>query len=179
MVLLFAVSTLSAERAFWSGEDEGLLAYSDKYAESSLLLLTYGDKSSQVKVVSPLEPTLPGRELGLSKTVLENLGVWGNGDTEITVGIIKGGLTSLEEEEDKSGSGWYSIVMVPVIKGYALDRYEKLTKNGFKLQTEVVDSRFVYTISYIAEYELDETLSILESLGILIDRTEETSNPYL
>ncbi len=179
IVLLFAVFTVSADTAFWSGEDEGLIAYSDKYVPSSVLLLSYGDKSVQVKVISSLDKTLPGRELGLSRTALETLGLWGNEDTDITVNLIKGALTILEEKEETNESGWYSIVLVPVIKGYALERYELLTKNGFKVKTELRDSRYVFTICYIAEYELEDTLSKLESLGILIDRTEETSNPYL
>lgn len=179
VVLFFALFTISADRAFWCGEDKGLSAYSDKYVPSSVLLLTYGDKSTQVKVVSSLGQTLEGRELGLTKTALEELGLWGMGDTDITVGLIKGGLTSLEEPKDESESGWYSITLLPVIKGYSLEKYEILTKNGFKIRTEVVDSRFVFTILYIAEYELEETLSRLEKLDILIDKTEETANPYL
>lgn len=178
IVLFIALSAVSADIVFWSGIDDGLVAHSDKYMPSSTLLITYGRKSTEVKVASSLKSTLSERELGLSRTALEALGIWGMGDRDVNVDIIKGGLAQTEEK-DESGSGWYSITLLPIIKGYALEKYEILTKNGFKPRTEVVNTRYVFTIPYVAEYEKDDTLSQLSNLGFLIDRTEETENPYL
>ncbi len=178
VVLIVALSSLFADRAFWSGVDNGLVALSDKYVPSSNIRITYGEKSTQVKVVSSLFSTLPGRELGLSKSALETLGIWGMGDTDVNVELVKGAVIE-SEKKDNSGSGWYSITLLPIIKGYALEKYEILTKNGFKPRTEVVDSRYVFTIPYVAEYEKEDTLSLLSNLGFLINKTEETENPYL
>ncbi len=178
IILTAALSIVSADRAFWSGIDSGLVAHSDKYVSSSTLLITYGDKSTKVKVTAPVSPTLYGRELGLSRTALEALGIWGMGDTDVKVDLVKGELVQ-SDEKDESGSGWYSITLLPIIKGYALEKYEILTKNGFKPRTEVVDSRYVFTIPYVAEYEKDDTLTLLSNLGFLVDKTEETENPYL
>lgn len=178
IVLIVALSSLSAVRAYWSGIDSGLVASSDKYVPSSTLLITHGDKSTKVKVTAPVSPTLSGRELGLSRTALEALGIWGMSDMDVNVELVKGAVAE-SEKKNESGSGWYSITLLPIIKGYALEKYGILTKNGFKPRTEVVNSRYVYTIPYVAEYEKDDTLTLLSNLGFLVDKTEETENPYL
>ena len=176
------LTSLSAETAFWLGEssihdnwtnEEGI-AFSDKYSPNSLLALNNGENSTSVKVLGPLPKTEEGRELGLTKKVLNELGLWGIGDSDIEIDLLKGSLVELEETEKKEKSGWYSLTLSPIELKAATKVYKTLVTNGFK-----TDSAVMFKLLYIVEYEKEEKISLIEKLGLFVDKEEESPNPYL
>lgn len=180
-IILICIASLSADRAFWLGEDySGRIAASDKYTVSSTLSISYGEEKTTVTVTSPLPQTLEGRELGLTRSTLEELGLWGKGDTDVSVTLLKGSVVELEDEEKKAeNSGWYSLTLHSTKRTIALDNYRALTANGFKVKTAVDGEKITFTVLYIAEYEVEEKKALIESLGFTVDKIEETENPYL
>ncbi len=181
LTLLFSMLvSLSAETVFWSGENEGNSAYSDKYTVSSVISVTYNDVSINVTVKGPLPETLPGRDLALSRTSLEALGIWGYSDTTAVTEIVAGARADYREEtEEKEKSGWYSITLKPYQMGYALEKYNTLIFYGFKPVVEIKGNAVIYTIPYTAEYEKEEKINLLKETGFTIERIEETEDPYL
>lgn len=181
------LTSLSAETAFWLGEssihdnwtnEEGI-AFSDKYSPNSLLALNNGENSTSVKVLGPLPKTEEGRELGLTKKVLNELGLWGIGDSDIEIDLLKGSLIELEETEKKEKSGWYSLTLSPIELKAATKVYKTLVTNGFKTEVIYSDSAVMFKLLYIVEYEKEEKISLIEKLGLFVDKEEESPNPYL
>ncbi len=179
-VILLCVASLSADRAFWLGDGySGSVAASGKYTVSSTLSVSYGEKKTTVTVTSSLPKTLEGRELGLTRSTLEELGIWGKGDEDVSVTLLKGSVIELEDGEKTENSGWYSLTLHSTKRTIALDNYRALTANGFKVKTDVNGDRITFTILYIAEYEVEEKKALLETLGFTVEKIEETENPYL
>ncbi len=189
LVLSFFVllSSLSAETAFWLGEssihdkwtNEEEIAFSDKYSPNSLLLLTNGENNTSVKVLGPLPKTEENRELGLTQKALDELGLWGIGDSDIEIDLLKGSLVELDQTEDKGKSGWFSLTLSPIELNKATRVYKALVTNGFKTEISYSDSAVIYKLLYIVEYEKEEKIDLLKSLGLSVDREEESPNPYL
>lgn len=179
-LLVLAVTSLSAETAFWLGSDyEGECAASDKYTVSSTLNVSYGEKSVLVSVVAPLPDTLEGREIGLTRSVLEELGIWGNGDTDVSVKLRKGSEVELESPPAQEDTGWYSFTLRSSKRTLALDNYRALTANSIKVRTEIADDLITFTVPYVAEYEIDEKKALIESLGLTVEEINAADNPYL
>ncbi len=176
---LIIIFSLSADKAFWSGDEDGFTAYTDKYTPQSVLSIKSGERTVTVKVIGKLMKTLPGRELGLTKEVLDELGLWGDGDEEVNVTLLKGAVKEAAEEETTDGSGWYSIELKSVEKEKAGESYKELVFNSLKPETEVSGNSFIFTLPYIAEYEIDDTLALIEKLGLSVENVRTTENPYL
>ncbi len=181
MALLVLVMTfLPAERAFWLGDDyEGESAATDKYTEESTLIVSYGDKSVLVQVVAPLPDTLEGREIGLTRTALEELGIWGMGDTEVSVKLRKGSEVEPDNTTAVEDTGWYSLRLRSTKRTLALDNYKALTANSIKVRTEIEGDMITFTVPYVAEYEVEEKKALIESLGFTVEEVNATDNPYL
>ena len=179
-IIFFCVVSLSAEKAFWLGSGyEGKSAASDKYSVSSTLQVSYGEEKTTVVVASSLPDTLEGRDLGLSRSALEDLGIWGKGDKEVSVTLLRGSVVELEDKEDAEDSGWYSFILHSTKRTIALDNYRSLTANSFKVKTDVNGEKITFTVLYIAEYEVEEKKALIESLGFTVEEIEEAENPYL
>lgn len=179
-IILFSIISLHADRAFWLGDGfTGSSAASDRYTVSSMLSVSYGEKKTTVIVASSLPDTLEGRELGLSRSTLEELEIWGKGDEEVTVTLLRGSVIDLENEDDTEESGWYSFTLHSTKRTIALDNYRALTANGFKVKTAVDGERITFTVLYIAEYEIEEKKALIDSLGFTVEKIEEADNPYL
>lgn len=179
-LLVIVLTSLCADRAFWLGNDyDGESAATDKYTEDSTLLVSYGEKSVLVQVVAPLPDTLEGREIGLTKSVLEELGIWGKGDKDVSVKLRKGSETEPVETTDVEDTGWYSFRLRSTKRTLALDNYKALTANGFKVRTEIDGDKITFTIPYVAEYEKEEKKALIESLGLTVELVKAVDNPYL
>ncbi len=179
-LLVLVMTSLPAERAFWLGNDyEGESAATDKYTEESTLIVSYGEKSVLVQVVAPLPDTLEGREIGLTRTALEELGIWGSGDTEVSVKLRKGSEVEPESHASVEDTGWYSLRLRSTKRTLALDNYKALTANSIKVRTEIEGDRITFTVPYVAEYEVEEKKALIESLGLTVEEISVTDNPYL
>lgn len=178
--LILVLTSLPAERAFWLGDDyEGESAASDKYTVSSTLLVSYGEKSVLVDVVSPLPDTLEGREIGLTRSALEELGIWGKGDTDVSVKLRKGSEVEPDSTADSEDTGWYSFRLRSTKRTLALDNYKALTANAVKVRTEIDGDMITFTVPYVAEYEIEEKKALIESLGLTVEEINAADNPYL
>ncbi len=169
-----------AETAFWKGgEDDGATASSNRYMPSSVLLISNGDRKVKVTVTSAMPETLPSRDIGLTKSSLMELGLWGNGDSSVKVDLLNGSMKTEDDEKFTSQSGWYSFTLGTVRPSLALDNYRALAENGFKVKVEGIDDGVIFTAQYIAEYELIEKSGVIESLGLTIVSVNPIENPYL
>lgn len=174
---LIILSTILADTVFWSGEEKGNNAYSDKYAVSSVISLSLGEKTVEVKIAGPMGDTLPGRDLGLSKETLIALGIWGQADTVLDAAIINGKLK--ENTAVTENSGWYSITLTPYDISDSLEKYKTLIFYSFRPEAERDGETIIYTIPYVAEYELEDTEKLLKEAGLVVEKVEETTNPYI
>ena len=57
--------------------------------------------------------------------------------------------------------------------------YKTLVTNGFKTEVIYSDSAVMFKLLYIVEYEKEEKISLIEKLGLFVDKEEESPNPYL
>ncbi len=182
VLLLFTtvLFSLHAEVAFYSGEREGeYTALSDKYSVNSIIEVSFDGKSVRAEVTGRLPKTLEGRELGLTKAVLESLGAFSKGDVEVSVRLLKGSQIDNEiENDEKKESGWYSISLAPVENETAREKYKALVFYGFKPDVEITEEGTLFTIPYIAEYELEERTRELETIGFDILSVTGADNPY-
>lgn len=186
LIVLFSLS--SSDISFWVGhptqgdswQDSDIIAFTDKYTPSSVLSISYLNKSISVTVHSALPKTIEGRTIGLTSAVLEELGLWGKGDENITCILQRGSLTELEEKETPKESGWYSLFLAPINKENASSVYKSLVSKGFKPSiVEQSDDLFYFSIPYVVEYEIDEKVEVLSSLSLTVERIEKRENPYL
>lgn len=175
----FITLSLSAETAFWSGEENGESAYTDKFSVSSILNLQSETGEVTVTVTGGLGKTLEKREIGLSREVLTALGLWGKGDTAITVTLLKGEIKEMAQVKDKDGSGWYEMELEAVDRESALESYKALVFNSLKPEVTIDEGSFIFTIPFIAEYEKEETEALVEKMGFSVKEVRETLNPYL
>lgn len=174
---LIALTSIAADTAFWNGEEDGYNACSDRYAVSSVISLSLNDKTINVKVTGPIPDTLPGRDLGLSKEVLTELGIWGQGDSVIDTAIVNGKVK--EDTAVTENSGWHSITLEPYSMSCALEKYKTLIFYGFKPEAYRDGDTISYTIPYVAEYELEDTKNLLKDIGLAVLDVKETVNPYI
>ena len=174
---LIILTSIAADTVFWNGEEKGNNAYSDKYAVSSVISLSLGEKTTTVKIAGPMGDTLPGRDLGLSKETLTDLGIWGQSDTVLDTAIVNGKVK--EETAVTENSGWYSITLTPYDISIALEKYKTLIFYSFRPEAVRDEETIIYTIPYVAEYELEDTENLLKEVGLTIEKVEETTNPYI
>lgn len=186
LIILFSLS--ASDISFWVGlptqsdtwNSSDIIAFTDKYTPSSVLSLSYLDKSISVTVYSSLPATIESRTIGLTYAGLEALGLWGKGDEDISCILQRGSLTELEEKETQEESGWYSLLLSPIKKEDISSLYKKLVSKGFKPKLiEYSDNLFYLSIPYIAEYEIDEKVEILSALSLTVEKIESIENPYL
>ncbi len=178
IMLMFAViASLSAEVVYWSGEERSAV-YSSKYTPSSVLSVTNEGTTVKVTVSGKGGETLPGRELGLDRESLEELGLWGKGDRDVKVELLRGSLVELDDEENTEESGWYSLTLRPTKRTLALDNYKALLRNGFKVRVETDGEKITFSIPYVAEYEVEEKKALIESLGLTVESVDAVANPY-
>ena len=174
---LVVIASLSAEVVYWNGEESDAV-YSSKYTPSSVLSITLENTTIKVTVSGKGNETLPGRELGLDRKSLEELGLWGKGDRDIKVELLRGSLVELDDGEENEDSGWYSFTLRTTKRTLALDNYKALIKNGFKVRVETDGDRITFTIPYVAEYEVEEKEALIESLGLTVESVDSVANPY-
>lgn len=186
--LLFVVSfSLFADLVFWVGkETKGdewsnsmAIVFSDKYSPGSILNLQNGDKNVTVTVLSGLKKTMEGREMALTSSILKDLDLWMKGDQIVNVELLKGSLKSYEEKDIDEESGWYSLKLRAVDSKRSGEIYKTLASYGLKANSEIVDNKVVFTLPYIASYEIEEKISLLNSLSLDVEEIEITNNPYL
>lgn len=186
LIVLFSIS--ASDISFWVGyptqsdtwKDSDIIAFTDKYTPNSVLSISYLNKSISVTVYSSLPQTIEGRTIGLTSAALEELGLWGKGDEDITCILQRGSLTELEEKEIPKESGWYSLFLSPISKEAASSAYKSLVSKGFKPNVvEYKDDLFYFSIPYIVEYEIDEKVEVLSSISLCVEKIESEENPYL
>lgn len=186
LIVLFSIS--ASDISFWVGyptqsdtwKDSDIIAFTDKYTPSSVLSISYLNKSISVTVHSSLPQTIEGRTIGLTSAVLEELGLWRKGDEDIYCVLQRGSLAELEEKEVPKESGWYSLFLSPINKEEASLVYKNLVSKGFKPKlVDNSDNLFYFSIPYIVEYEIDEKVEVLSSLSLSVERIESAENPYL
>ena len=177
ILMIVVIASLSAEVIYWNGEESDTV-YSSKYTPSSVLSVTYEGTTVKVTVSAKGEETLPGRELGLDRESLEELGLWGKGDMDAKVELLRGSLSELDDNENTEDSGWYSFTLHTTKRTLALDNYKALLRSGFKVRVETDGDRITFTIPYVAEYEVEEKKALIESLGLTVESVDSVANPY-
>ena len=183
---LILIPALFSETAFWIGFDpvdnswnnSELLSFTDLYESGSELIVSNEEGKSIVTKVYVKKPkTNEGRDLGLTESALEELGLWGKGTSQVEVKLRKGAIK--EEIEIEEDTGWYSFVLEGVERNISYDKYKALIRNGFKPES-ILDGDFVFfTLPYIADYEREEKRNLLSSLGLEIKEEIVSKNPYM
>lgn len=186
LVSVAIASSLWAEEAFWVGNapygaswtNEDHFAFTDLYTQGSTLVVTHGDTSINVTVEDALPPTLENRDFGLTEQVLKELGIWGEGDTTVSVRLRSGSVQEENKGNDEN-SGWFTLSLGTMEGKEAVQAYKTLVKKGFKPQIKQEGDLVALSVKYIVEYEKDETIAKLESLGYPVQAEEPSENPYL
>ena len=183
---LILIPALFSETAFWIGFDpvdkswdnSELLAFTDLYEEGSVLLVSNEEGKSIITIVSGEKPkTNDKRNLGLTESALKELELWGNGTSHVEVKLRKGSIK--EETEIIEDTGWYSFVLEGVERSISYDKYKALIRNGFKPESRLDEGLIYFTLPYIAEYEREEKINLLSSLGLEIKEEIVSANPYI
>ena len=183
---LILIPALFSETAFWIGFDpvdnswnnSELLSFTDLYETGSELIVSNEEgKSIVTKVYGKKPKTNEGRDLGLTESALEELGLWGKGTSQVEVKLRKGAIK--EEIEIEEDTGWYSFVLEGVERNISYDIYKALIRNGFKPESRLDEGLIYFTLPYIAEYEREEKRNLLSSLGLEIKEEIVSKNPYM
>ena len=183
---LILIPALFSETAFWIGFDpvdnswnnSELLSFTDLYEKGSELIVSNENGESIITKVSGDKPKTNGtRDLGLTVSALKELGLWGNGTSQVEVKLRKGSVK--EETEIEKDTGWYSFVLEGVDKNISYDKYKALIRNGFKPESRFDEDLIYFTLPYIADYEREEKRNLLSTLGLEIKEEIVSANPYL
>ena len=183
---LILIPALFSETAFWIGFDpvdnswnnSELLSFTDLYEKGSELIVSNENGESIITKVSGDKPKTNGtRDLGLTESALKELGLWGNGTSQVEVKLRKGSVK--EETEIEKDTGWYSFVLEGVDKNISYDKYKALIRNGFKPESRFDEDLIYFTLPYIADYEREEKRNLLSTLGLEIKEEIVSANPYL
>lgn len=186
LILVFcAVASLFAETSFWVGnapygaswDDEGLYAFTSLYEEGSTILISFEAETIQALVAGPLPKTLEGRDMGLSRKALEELGLWGKGDAFVSVRLKSGAIIE-ETEEDFTSSGWFTLVLGKMSGNEAIEAYKAISRKGMKLSFEKKGEQVLVSVPYIVEYEIEEKTELLKKLGYPVESAVPSKNPY-
>ena len=187
LLLLILLSSLFSEKAFWIGFDpydgswdnSQLLSFTDHFEKGSEIMVSTEDgKTIIAKVAGEKPKTEETRDLGLTQKALEELGIWGNGVSEVNVKLRKGSVK--EETEVTEETGWYSFLVEGLEREKSYDIYKILNRKGLKVETKVGDDDLVYfTVLYVASYEREEKRNLLSSLGLKIKEEIISPNPYI
>ena len=185
LVLCFSLLALQAETAFWIGPDSPALsldnssysAYTDLYEAGSEISVTSSFSTINAKVLGKCPESTGDRDLALTKAALEELGLWGEGHSSVSVRLRKGAV--VEGEATGVDTGWYSLVLSPVSSEKALDLYKVLVRKGFKPRSEKTgEGEIVFTLPYIVDYEREEKKEVLLAMGLIVTAEEPSRNPY-
>ena len=183
---LILIPALFSETAFWIGFDpvdnswnnSELLSFTDLYEKGSELIVSNENGESIITKVSGDKPKTNGtRDLGLTVSALKELGLWGNGTSQVEVKLRKGSVK--EETEIEKDTGWYSFVLEGVDRNISYDKYKALIRNGFKPESRFDEDLIYFTLTYIADYEREEKRNLLSTLGLEIKEEIVSANPYL
>ena len=183
---LILIPALFSETAFWIGFDpvdnswnnSELLSFTDLYEKGSELIVSNENGESIITKVSGDKPKTNGtRDLGLTESALKELGLWGNGTSQVEVKLRKGSVK--EETEIEKDTGWYSFVLEGVDRNISYDKYKALIRNGFKPESRFDEDLIYFTLPYIADYEREEKRNLLSTLGLEIKEEIVSANPYL
>ncbi|MGN1163639.1 MAG: hypothetical protein ACI4S4_02405 [Candidatus Ornithospirochaeta sp.] len=185
MLFFILVFTVSAETAFWTGPDSPVLpldnsqysAYTDLYEVGSEISITSSSSTIIAKVEGRCPESTGGRDLALTRSALEELGLWGEGHSTVSVRLRKGAVK--EGEEKTEDTGWFAIVLAPVSPDKASDIYKVLVRKGFKPRSEKNGERdIVFTLPYIVDYEREEKKEVLLAMVLSVTAEEPSANPY-
>ena len=183
---LILIPALFSETAFWIGFDpvdnswnnSELLSFTDLYEKGSELIVSNENGESIITKVSGDKTKTNGtRDLGLTESALIELGLWGNGTSQVEVKLRKGSVK--EETEIEEDTGWYSFVLEGVDRNISYDKYKALIRNGFKPESRFDEDLIYFTLPYIADYEREEKRNLLSTLGLEIKEEIVSANPYL
>lgn len=183
---LILIPALFSETAFWIGFDpvdnswnnSELLSFTDLYEKGSELIVSNENGESIITKVSGDKTKTNGtRDLGLTESALKELGLWGNGTSQVEVKLRKGSVK--EETEIEEDTGWYSFVLEGVDRNISYDKYKALIRNGFKPESRFDEDLIYFTLPYIADYEREEKRNLLSTLGLEIKEEIVSANPYL
>ena len=183
---LILIPALFSETAFWIGFDpvdnswnnSELLSFTDLYEKGSELIVSNENGESIITKVSGDKPKTNGtRDLGLTVSALKELGLWGNGTSQVEVKLRKGSVK--EETEIEKDTGWYSFILEGVDRNISYDKYKALIRNGFKPESRFDEDLIYFTLPYIADYEREEKRNLLSTLGLEIKEEIVSANPYL
>lgn len=183
---LILIPALFSETAFWIGfnpvdnswNNSELLSFTDLYEKGSELIVSNENGESIITKVSGDKPKTNGtRDLGLTESALKELGLWGNGTSQVEVKLRKGSVK--EETEIEKDTGWYSFVLEGVDRNISYDKYKALIRNGFKPESRFDEDLIYFTLPYIADYEREEKRNLLSTLGLEIKEEIVSANPYL
>lgn len=183
---LILIPALFSETAFWIGfnpvdnswNNSELLSFTDLYEKGSELIVSNENGESIITKVSGDKPKTNGtRDLGLTVSALKELGLWGNGTSQVEVKLRKGSVK--EETEIEKDTGWYSFVLEGVDRNISYDKYKALIRNGFKPESRFDEDLIYFTLPYIADYEREEKRNLLSTLGLEIKEEIVSANPYL
>ena len=183
---LILIPALFSETAFWIGFDpvdnswnnSELLSFTDLYEKGSELIVSNENGESIITKVSGDKPKTNGtRDLGPTVSALKELGLWGNGTSQVEVKLRKGSVK--EETEIEKDTGWYSFVLEGVDRNISYDKYKALIRNGFKPESRFDEDLIYFTLPYIADYEREEKRNLLSTLGLEIKEEIVSANPYL
>ena len=183
---LILIPALFSETAFWIGfnpvdnswNNSELLSFTDLYEKGSELIVSNENGESIITKVSGDKTKTNGtRDLGLTESALIELGLWGNGTSQVEVKLRKGSVK--EETEIEEDTGWYSFVLEGVDRNISYDKYKALIRNGFKPESRFDEDLIYFTLPYIADYEREEKRNLLSTLGLEIKEEIVSANPYL
>ncbi len=183
---LILIPALFSETAFWIGfnpvdnswNNSELLSFTDLYEKGSELIVSNENGESIITKVSGDKTKTNGtRDLGLTESALKELGLWGNGTSQVEVKLRKGSVK--EETEIEEDTGWYSFVLEGVDRNISYDKYKALIRNGFKPESRFDEDLIYFTLPYIADYEREEKRNLLSTLGLEIKEEIVSANPYL
>ena len=183
---LILIPALFSETAFWIGfnpvdnswNNSELLSFTDLYEKGSELIVSNENGESIITKVSGDKPKTNGtRDLGLTESALKELGLWGNGTSQVEVKLRKGSVK--EETEIEKDTGWYSFILEGVDRNISYDKYKALIRNGFKPESRFDEDLIYFTLPYIADYEREEKRNLLSTLGLEIKEEIVSANPYL
>lgn len=187
LLLSIVLTSLFSETAFWVGFDpkdkewdnSKFLSFTNLYEEGSELIVSNEEgKSIITTVYGECPETNEGRTIALTEAVLEELGLWGNGVSQVEVRLRKG---AVEEDSEiiEEITGWYTFILEGVERDKAYDKYRVLVRKGFKPETRLEDDLIYFSLPYIVEYEREEKRNLLSSLGLEIKEEIVSKNPYI
>ncbi len=195
VLMLFALSVLNAETAYWfvadsenyklkTGElfsDDVPVGRSNIYSIGSVVDITSEDTKmhSIVTIADTLKSPDSGiADIELSAAAMEELGIFSSGHGSVSISIVREG--EAKESPDVNESGWFFYDCGSYSSSdECFQIYSRLIRNGLKPSVALEDGMLHLTVPHIREYQKSDTEKRIALSGIEIAEIQGENNPYL